>query len=178
MFARWHVGNLVITASLQWQSYIVSLIVVIDGQLGWAKWAARSPARKSTAQVRPGTIVIVPGPARHDQVAVFLFFYFLFLFFTKIYFRFQNLQEYTPAAPLPGGRDLVAPLRGGRDFTAKIFAETPGGPVAQQRSGRPPRPPGSGEEGPGRPAAGRPPPRGSRPSFTSPKIQKKILGLS
>ena len=30
--------------------------------------------------------------ARHT---VFLFFYFLFSFFTKIYFRFENLQEYT-----------------------------------------------------------------------------------
>ena len=38
----------------------------------------------------------------------FLFFYFLFLFFTKIYFRFGNLQKYTPAARLPGGRDLNA----------------------------------------------------------------------
>ena len=47
--------------------------------------------------------------------------YFLFSFFTKIYFRFQNLQEYTPAAPLPGGRDLIAPLRGGRVFSAKIL---------------------------------------------------------
>ena len=28
-----------------------------------------------------------------------------------------------PAAPLPGGRDLVAPLRGGMGFSAKIFAE-------------------------------------------------------
>ena len=34
--------------------------------------------------------------------AVFLFLYFLFSFFTKIYFRFGNLQEYIPAALLPG----------------------------------------------------------------------------
>jgi len=41
------------------------------------------------------------------------------------------------------------------------------------------RSPDSGAAGPpGRPAAGRPPPRGRRPSFASPKIQKKILGLS
>jgi len=53
----------------------------------------------------------------------FYFFYFLFLFFTKIYFCFQNLQKYTPAAPLQGGRDLVAPLLGGRGFSAKNFAE-------------------------------------------------------
>ena len=48
------------------------------------------------------------------MTAVFLFFYFLFPFFTKIYFRFGNLQKYTPAAPLPGGRDLAARLGGGR----------------------------------------------------------------
>ena len=102
MFARWHVGNLVITASLQWQSYIVSLIVVIDGQLGWAKWAARSPARKSTAQVRPGTIVIVPGPARHDQVAVFLILYFIFSFFTKNIFSSSKFTELYPGRPAAG----------------------------------------------------------------------------
>ena len=49
----------------------------------------------------------------------FLFLYFLFLFFTKIYFRFGNLQKYTPAAPLPGGRDLAARLPGGRGLSAK-----------------------------------------------------------
>ena len=63
-----------------------------------------------------------------------------FFIFTKIYFRFQNLQEYTPAAPLPGGRDLVAPLRGGRGFCAKNFAK-----IFARRS-----------LGAGRPAAGRP----------------------
>ena len=83
--------------------------------------------------------------------AVFLFLYFLFSFFTKIYFRFGNLQEYTPAAPLPGVRDLAAPLqgvrdlaarqRGGRGFCAKPFAQIivrrSLGPVARQRGGRP-----------------------------------------
>ena len=39
-------------------------------------------------------------------------FYFLFSFFTKIYFRFENLQEYTPAALLPGGRDLAVGRQG------------------------------------------------------------------
>ena len=88
----------------------------------------------------------------------FLFFYFLFLFFIKIYFCFQNLQKYTPAAPLPGGRDLVAPLRGGRGFSAKILrnflqkspwrtgrptAGRPAPQAARQWGGRP-RPPGSG----------------------------------
>jgi len=54
-----------------------------------------------------------------SSVAVFLFLYFLFLFFTKIYFRFGNLQKYTPAATLPGGRDLAARQPGGRGFSAK-----------------------------------------------------------
>ena len=53
------------------------------------------------------------------------------------------------AAPLPGGRDLVAPLRGGRGFSTKFlqkfFAEKP----LEDRS------PDSGAAGPpGRPAAG------------------------
>jgi len=39
----------------------------------------------------------------HGRKDGFFIFYFLFSFFTKIYFRFENLQEYTPAAPLPGG---------------------------------------------------------------------------
>ena len=47
--------------------------------------------------------------------------YFLFSLFTKIYFRFQNLQEYTPAAPLPGGHDLAARQRGGRGFVQKLL---------------------------------------------------------
>ena len=78
--------------------------------------------------------------------AIFLFFYFLFSFFTKIYFRFRNLQEYTPAAPLQGGRDLVAPLRGGRVFSAKISRK-----FLQKSPWRT-----------GRPAAGRPAPQGRR----------------
>ena len=84
---------------------------------------------------------------RGTKARSFFIFIFLFSFFTKIYFHFQNLQEYTPAAPLPGGRDLVAPLRGGRGFSAKIYAEKP----LEDRS------PDSGAAGPpGRPAAGRP----------------------
>ena len=67
--------------------------------------------------------------------SVFLFLYFLFLFFTKIYFRFGNLQEYTP-----GGRDLAARQRDGRGFCAKVFAQ-----IFACRS-----------LGAGRPAAGRP----------------------
>ena len=51
------------------------------------------------------------------------FFIFHFRFFTKIYFYFRNLQKYTPAAQLPGGRHLVAPLSGGRDLSVKIFVK-------------------------------------------------------
>jgi len=62
------------------------------------------------------------------------FFYFLF-FFTKIYFRFGNSQEYTPAAP------LAALQRGGRGIFEKNFAEKivrrSLGAVARQQGGRP-----------------------------------------
>ena len=99
--------------------------------------------------------------ATHAVMAVFLFLYFLFSFFTKIYFRFGNLQEYTPAAPLPGGRDLAARQRGGRGICEKNFrdkiARRSLGPVARQRGGRPslaarqrggrPWPPGCGATG-------------------------------
>ena len=68
------------------------------------------------------------------------FFYFLFSFFIKIYFRFRNLQEYTPAAPLLGGRDLAARQRGGRGISEKNFMEK----IARRSLGA------------GRPAAGRP----------------------
>ena len=108
-----------------------------------------------------------------SSVAVFLFLYFLFLFFTKIYFRFGNLQKYTPAAPLPGGRDLAALLRSGSGFCAKTFAK-----IFARRS-----------LGADHPAAGRPAPaarlQGDRlshpyirvgwsphPSFASLKFQK------
>jgi len=71
--------------------------------------------------------VILPGlPAQghsSPRDAVFLFLYFSISFFTKIYFYFRNLQEYTPAAPLPGGRHLTAPLPGGRGFSVKSFAK-------------------------------------------------------
>ena len=59
--------------------------------------------------------------------------------FTEIY---PGRPEYTPAAPLPGGRDLAARLPGGRDLNAKKrrkkIADRSLGPVARQRGGRPP----------------------------------------
>ena len=77
----------------------------------------------------------------HDSIlgGFFYFFYFLFLFFTKIYFRFGNLQEYTPAARQRGGRGISKKIR------RENCAQVPGG-----------RSPGSGAAGPGRPSAGRP----------------------
>ena len=82
------------------------------------------PRAQPSAQARHYGPFFVPGqPAKPVQnTAVFLFFYFIFLFFTKIYFRFGNLQEYTPSARLPGGRDLAARQRGGRGFCEKNFA--------------------------------------------------------
>ena len=62
----------------------------------------------------------------------FYFFYFLFLF--------SKFIEIYSAAPLSGGRDLVAPLRGGRGFCIKTFAK-----IFARKS-----------LGAGRPAAGRP----------------------
>ena len=76
----------------------------------------------------------------------FLYFYILyFRFLQKIYFCFQNLQKYTPAAP----------LRGSRGFCAKFFVK-----IFTRRSlgaGRP----AAGRPAPGGPAAG---PRGARRS--------------
>ena len=112
---------------------------------------------------------------RRRGSAIFSFSYFLISFFTKIYFCFRNLQEYTPAAPLPGGRHLAAPLPDGRGFSAKSFAEN-----LRPDPWRT-----------GRPAAGRLAPQAARlrgdrlplhcirvwlpphPSFASLKIQKK-----
>ena len=80
---------------------------------------------------------VARSSARATGSAVFLFLYFLFPFFTKIYFQFGNLQKYTPAAPLPGGRDLAA---GGRGLPAKKRRKQ----IADRSLGT------------GRPAAGRP----------------------
>ena len=105
---------------------------------------------------RMGCVVIwLPGRVLvcwHGSRAVFfIFFIFIFSFFTKIYFRFRNLQEYTPAAQLPSGRHLVAPLPGGRGLSVKIFVKKIMFRSLKDRS------PGSGAAGPsGRTAAGRP----------------------
>ena len=117
-----------------------------------ASWAGSSVRRKPKsiwAFKHSVSFTRLVGPdSNHttvDNPHTFLprFFYFLFSFFTKIYFRFENLQEYTPAAPLPlpGGRDLAAWQRGGRGiFKKKSWRKLragPWGPVARQRGGRP-----------------------------------------
>ena len=106
---------------------------------------ARSPAGGCGLPAKPGGAAPAavggtspPAPATAASGG-FLFFYFLFLFFTKIYFRFGNLQKYTPAAPLPGGRDLAARQRGGMGICEKNFREK----IARRSLGA------------GRPAAGR-----------------------
>ena len=85
--------------------------------------------------------------SRHREAAVFLFFYFLFQFFTKIYFRFGNLQKYTSSAPLLCGRDPAARRQGLTCKKKRKKLQTgPWGPVARQpgsqaarlRGGRPP----------------------------------------
>jgi len=59
----------------------------------------------------------VQGRTAHRR-GFFIFIFYIFVFYKNI-FSFSNLQKYTPAALLPGDRDLVAPLWGGRDFFAK-----------------------------------------------------------
>jgi len=86
------------------------------------------------------------NPPRAGRGGFFYFFYFLFPFFTKIYFRFGNLQKYTPAALLPGGRDLADRQPGGRDLSAKKLRQK----IADRSLGT------------GRPAAGRPAPQAAR----------------
>ena len=69
--------------------------------------------------------------ATKQLYAVFLFLYFLFSFFTKIYFRFGNLQEYTRP---PGSGAAGAFLK---KISQRKLRAGPWGPVARQRGGRP-----------------------------------------
>ena len=93
--------------------------------------------RAQTDRARPGTTMIT-GRAKLP-VGGFFSFYYLFPFFTKIYFRFVNLQKYTPAAPQPGGRDPAAGRQGliRKKKKKKYYRQVPGD-----------RPPGSGAAGP------------------------------
>ena len=49
-------------------------------------------------------------------MGAFLFLYFSKSFFIEIYFRFHNLQDYTPTARQGGGRGPTARPGGGRDL--------------------------------------------------------------
>ena len=76
------------------------------------------------------------------------FFYFLFSFFTKIYFRFENLQEYTrpprcraPGRPAAGRQGLLC-----KNFCSNNCVQVPG--AGRPAAGRP--------APPGRSAVGRP----------------------
>ena len=93
--------------------------------------------KKRDGEVPRGTCtsLVFSDRRKGKKYGFFIFIFFLISFFINIYFRSQNLQKYTPAAPLSGGRHLVAPLPGGRGFSAKVFAKNLGsGPW---RTGRP-----------------------------------------
>jgi len=88
---------------------------------------------------------------RRRGSAIFSFSYFLISFFTKIYFCFRNLQEYTRPPRCWAVGTWSPRCRAAKAFlqkvSQKICARTPGGSVARQRWAVS-----------GRPAAGRPPP--------------------
>ena len=60
--------------------------------------------------------------AEADNWVGAIFIFYIFIFYKNI-FSFSKFTEIYPAAPLPGGRDLVAPLQGGRDFSTKNFVK-------------------------------------------------------
>ena len=111
----------------------------LNPHLGSLRWALASSCSAWVQHARRPCPLRGCAPACTAMRAVFLFFYFLFLFFTKIYFRFRNLQKYTPTAPLPGGRDLAARQQGLiRKKRRKKIADRSLGPAARLRGGRPP----------------------------------------
>ena len=92
-------------------------------QTGRERWAGSGPTK-------------APGPFRSDgcdetlppriglggTTRFFIFLFFIFIFYKNI-FPIWKFTGYTPAARLPGGRDLAARQRGGRGFCEKNFAE-------------------------------------------------------
>ena len=93
-----------------------------------------------TGQKRKGTQR--PNAARMQKSSGFFIFLFFNFIFTKIYFRFRNLQIYTPAAPLPGGRGFYAKsfiknLHAGPWRTGRPAARRPAPQAARQLGGRP-----------------------------------------
>ena len=100
---------------------------------GPSRWAKRVAGPKGHPP-KLGAPCVARRACRSD------FFIFLFSFFIKIYFHFRNLQKYTPAAPLPGGRDLAA--RQGlvcKKKTKKNYRQVPG--AGRPAAGRPALPP-------------------------------------
>ena len=113
----------------------------------------------------------------------FYFYIFYFRFLQKYIFVFEIYRN-IPRPPRCRAVGTWSPRCGAAGAFLQKFCENfcrkaPGGPVARQRGGRPPRQPSSGVAGPGCPAAGRaaPPPLYKdwlvpHPSFVSLKFQK------
>ena len=85
---------------------------------------------------------------KHERAKEVVFLFFIFIFYKKYIF---DLEIYRNIPRPPRCRDLAARQRGGRGFCAKPFAQIIArrslGPVARQRGGRPPGPPGCGATG-------------------------------
>ena len=93
---------------------------------------------------RPARLALLkspPSPPSLPPSASSGFFYFFI-------FHFRFLQKYIFIFKIY--RNISRPPHCGvagaflQKFSRKIYAEAPGGPVARQRGGRPPSPPGSG----------------------------------
>ena len=100
-------------------------------------------------------VALVAGPPPGHPVVFFIFIFFIFVSYKNIFLFLKFIGIY-PGRPAAGRQ-------------GNFCRKAPGGPVARQRGGRPPRPPGSG-------AAASPPNKGvaaPTPSFASLKIQKK-----
>ena len=97
-------------------------------------------------------LVVLPTRLHPLPMRFFYFFIFQFRFLQKYIFVFE-IYKNIPRPPRCRAAGAFL-----QKVSGKICARAPGGPVARQRGGRPPRPPGSGAAGSGRPAAGRPPP--------------------
>ena len=153
-----HGGKTARTRTQSWRAAVHCRVRLKRRERPKAQWQPVGPWVPSHGPRSPR---VAPRGSRRPRIflgcsltgpAVFLFLYFIFSFFTKIYFRFRNLQEYTPTARLPGGRNLAARQRGGRGFCEKNFAEK----IARRSLG-------AGRSAPGRPAPQAARQRGGRP---------------
>ena len=71
--------------------------------------------------------------AHKTSSGFFIFLFFIFVFYKNI-FSFSEIYRNIPGRPAAG-----RPRAFLQKFSLRICAEVPGGPVARQRSGRPPR---------------------------------------